>query len=228
MAIHENRKILFELLTQKAALKQDIAADGLALFKEFKSIISEEIDSLAKKVKDPRIRLYTEVKGDFEIYVYIGSDVLVFHLHNNVFYLPETDGFWNVPYLKNDPSKGYFNSIYVYNFLAESMIQNRVEDLGYLIARICSNQDRHFFTEGKGAFQFQFRDLQTATLKKKEIQLIVQTAFAQAIDFDLLIPPFEMMEELMVGQILQISEDLQLKTGKRLGFKRKEEEDEIF
>ncbi|MEY4861604.1 MAG: hypothetical protein RL059_1308, partial [Bacteroidota bacterium] len=60
------------------------------------------------------------------------------------------------------------------------------------------------------------------------IGLIVQLSFHYALTFDLLVPPFHLMEELSVAQINQIGDELNLKTAKRLGFKRLEEDSENF
>lgn len=224
----DNRDILIKLLQQKAALKQDIASDGEKAFLLLKKIIKEELESLNTKIKDKRIRLFCEDKGKFEIHVYVGSDVLVFHLHNNVFRLPDDDGMWNDPYFRDNENNAYFSLLYIYNFLAESLIQNRVSDLGYLIGRVMINKEQHFYTEGNGQLGVLFRNPAQMELNEESMRLIIQVSFAHAIGFDLLVPPYQLMSEMEVDQLNQISNDLQLKTGKRLGFKQKGEEDENF
>lgn len=226
--MEENRKIILDLLLNKSALKQNIADDCEKVFKEFKQLITKELESLQKHVKDPRIRLSAKERGDYEIHVFIGSDVLVFHLHNNVFRLPDDNPLWGTRYMTSNENNGYFGIIYIYNFLAESFIQNRVEDSGYLIGRLFINHDRHFMMEGKGQLGYLFRDIENVVLSKELIQLIVQSAFAFALEFDLLIPPYEYVSILSVGQIQAISNNLQLQTGKRLGFKMKTDDPEIF
>ena len=57
---------------------------------------------------------------------------------------------------------------------------------------------------------------------------IVQTAMAFAINFDLIVPPYERVQAITIGQVNQISSDLQTATGKRLGFKFSSEDDMIF
>ncbi len=226
--MEENRKILLDLLLSKSALKQDIADDLDRIFTEFKEVIEEEIAALEKKVEDPRIRLSCKHKGNFEMHVFVGSDVLVFHQHNNVFRLPDDNPLWGTKYFAENEDRGYFGIIYIYNFLAESFIQNRVNDSGYLIGRLFINKERHFMMEGKGQLGYLFRDAENVALSRQIISLIVQTSFAFALEFDLLIPPYEYVSELSVGQIQVISNNLQLQTGKRMGFKMKSDEGEIF
>jgi len=223
----KNRKIILDLLLNKSALKQNIADDCEKIFAQFKTSISKEIDALKEHVNDPRIRLSFKEKGSFEIHVFVGSDVLVFHLHNNVFRLPDDNPLWGTRYFQADDTNGYFGVIYIYNFLAESFIQNRLNDSGYLIGRLFINHDRHFMMEGKGQLGYLFRDIENVVLSDELISLIVQSAFAFALEFDLLIPPYDFVAELSVGEIQVISNNLQLQTGKRLGFKMKSEDTEI-
>lgn len=212
----------------KSALKQNIADDCEQVFLKIKETIKTEIDALQKKVKDQRIRLSYKEKGNFEMHVFVGSDVLVFHLHNNVFRLPDDNALWGTKYLRENDANGYFGVIYVYNFLAESFIQNRLNDSGYLIGRLFINQERHFMMEGKGQLGVLFRDLENTVLSDDLVSLIVQSSFAYALEFDLLVPPYDYVAELSVGEIQLISNNLQLQTGKRLGFKMKSDESDFF
>jgi hypothetical protein len=226
--MEQNRKIILDLLLNKSALKQNIADDCEQVFLKIKETIKTEIDALQKKVKDQRIRLSYKEKGNFEMHVFVGSDVLVFHLHNNVFRLPDDNALWGTKYLRENDANGYFGVIYVYNFLAESFIQNRLNDSGYLIGRLFINQERHFMMEGKGQLGVLFRDLENTVLSDDLVSLIVQSSFAYALEFDLLVPPYDYVAELSVGEIQLISNNLQLQTGKRLGFKMKSDESDFF
>ena len=227
-AIEENRKQLLDLLLNKSALKQDIADDCEKLFEMMKTAIKKEIDELQNAVSDSRIRLSFHEKGKFEIHAYVGSDVLVFNLHNNVFKLPEFNPLWGTAYFNKDENNGYFGIIHTYNFLAESFEQHRIEDLGYLISRIYVNKERHFMIDGKGQLGSYFRDPQNMHLTEDILKIIVQMSFAHALQFDLYIPPFDFLDEISVAQIQLIGESLKLQTGKRLGFKMQAEDTDIF
>lgn len=213
-----NRKQLIDILLHKSALKQDIADDLERVFEQLRALIETEITALKAVITDERVRLWIKDRGDHEFHVYIGSDVLVFNLHHNVFRLPDSNPLWGTAYFKAFDNNGYFGTIHVYNFLAESMQQNRLDDMGNLIARIFVNHERHFFIEGKGALGVTFSDPQNMLLSEQLLQLIAQMAFAYALQFDLYIPPFEYMDNVSVGQIFMMGEQLKLKTAKRLGF----------
>jgi hypothetical protein len=53
-------------------------------------------------------------------------------------------------------------------------------------------------------------------------------AFVFAIEFDMLIPPFEFVSEMTVEEAQMISNNSQMQTGKRLGFKMKSDDKEII
>jgi hypothetical protein len=226
--IEKNRKEILSILENKAALKQDIHYDSLVVFENFKKIMQEEVSFLKEKLTDERIRMQYIDKGKYESQIYIGSDLLFFHLHTNIFLLPDEHPFWKLPYLKKNKDNGYFGIIYIYNFLAQSVLQGRNEDPGYLIGRIFINKEGHFFIEGKGALGVEFKDVEKSIISDDMLKEILYKSFSFATQFDLLTPPFEMMSEVNVYQIQEISSSLNLQTGKRLGFRFSKDEEEDF
>ncbi|NVK66702.1 MAG: hypothetical protein HWE22_19065 [Flavobacteriales bacterium] len=222
------REGVINLLLNKAAMKQDIADYSEKVFDQFKWIMEDELKTLRKAVDDSRVRLKMEDKGHHEFRVSIGSDVLVFQLHRNVFRLPDENPLWKTPYLEENGANGFFGMINIYNFLAESIEQNRINDPGYLIGRLYLNHDEKFMVEGKGQLGFLFRDLANSKMNEDIIRHIIQVSMAFAIEFDLITPPYEMVQQVSVGQIQMISSNLQVATGKRLGFKFSAEENSVY
>ena len=226
--LHGLRSEVLKLLHDKAALKQDIHFDTLEVFNNFKRLMQEEVDYLKSQLTDERIRMQYIDKGKFESQIFIGSDLLFFHMHTNVFLLPDDHAFWKLKYLKKNHDNGYFGMIYIYNFLAQSVIQGREEDPGYLIGRICINKEGHFFIEGKGALGLEFKDVEKRVISDDMLRTILYKSFSFASQFELLSPPFEMMSEVNVSEIQEISSSLHLQTGKRLGFKFNSEDKEYY
>lgn len=224
----DNRVLIQELLQKKAALKQDIFQDTKRQFEAFKEHIMEEIAALRKSIDDERVRLHVEYKGEFQVQVYIGSDVLVFQMHTNVFRLPEEHPLWKTDYLKEDKQRGYFGIINIYNFLAESYLKSRLNDVGYLIGRIFINKDEHYMVEGKGQLGFLFRDLTQSQLNGAIMKHIIHVAFVYALEFDLYTPPYDIVSKATVNQMLEQNSREQMSTGKRLGFKFEAEDKDIF
>ena len=111
------RSKIIDLLINKAAIKQDIADYSKSVLESFKQAIQSELTAFRKEVNDARVRLKFNDKGKHEFIVYIGSDVLVFQLHRNIFRLPDEHELWESDYLKSNGANGYFGIINIYNFL---------------------------------------------------------------------------------------------------------------
>ena len=107
--------------------------------------------------------------------------------------------------MKEDKTRGYFGIINIYNFLAESYLKNRSNDLGYLIGRIFINKDEHFMVEGKGQLGFLFQDLTNSILTDPILTNIIYVSFSYALDFDLLTPPYEIVSKVTVFQMQELS-----------------------
>ncbi len=217
--MEELRDEIVDLLINKAAVKQDVADYSEGVLERFKEVAKDELSELRKVINDKRVRLRFDDKGQHEFVIYVGSDVLVFQLHRNIFRLPDENPMWNTPYLKENGANGYFAIINIYNFLAESFEQNRSNDAGYLIGRIFMNHNEHFMVEGKGQLGFLFRDLENSIITDDQIRHIIQCSIQFAIEFDLITPPYDLIAEASVLEIQAISSELQVATGKRLGFR---------
>jgi hypothetical protein len=226
-AIDQNRESILKLLLSKSALKQDVSQNTKEHFIHFKQMLRDEVTCLKSKLHDDRIRCQFVDKSEYEAHVFIGSDVIVFMMHTNIFKLPDHSNLWQLPYLVKEPMGGYTGMINIYNFLAESFIQSRYEDAGYLIGRVFINFENQFFVEGKGDLGLLFKDFGNLRLTDKIIKHIVQCSFVYALEFDLLTPPYEIMAQVSVGQITAIGTSLHIQTGKRLGFQFKVEENDF-
>lgn len=222
------REAIIDLLTNKAALKQDVADYSEEVLASFKNVAHDELAELRKNVDDQRVRLRIDEKGKHEFTMYVGSDVLVFQLHRNIFRLPDENPLWKTPYLEENGANGYFGIINIYNFLAESFEQGRLNDAGYLIGRIFVNHNQHFMVEGRGQLGFLFRDLPNSTLDEAKIRQMIQVSITHAIEFDLITPPYDIIQEVSVMEIQAISSELAMATGKRLGFKFSAEDKNVF
>ena len=123
--MEDQRAAIVDLLINKSIVKQDIADYSEQDFASFKEEMKIELDELRKSISDERVRLRMDEKSSHEFIVYIGSDVLVFQLHSNVFRLPDENPLWKTDYMQENGANGYFGIINIYNFLAESFEKNR-------------------------------------------------------------------------------------------------------
>ena len=224
----ERRAGIVDLLINKAALKQDIADYSENILMQLKEVVQHELDEIAKSINDTRIRLDYKDNGKHEFRINIGSDTIVFQLHTNIFRLDDENPLWKTKYVEKNGANGYFGIINIYNFLAESVKQNRLNDVGYLIGRMFINHNEHFIMEGEGQLGTDFQDLENSKLTKDVMCQVIQSCLSFAVNFDLVTPPYKMVQEVSLQQINAISSDLQMATGKRLGFKFSSEEKDFY
>ncbi len=206
----------------KTNLKQEVyrkTVSSFALLKEVLKELAEEYrEKLKDKVDENVLPIYQE-KGLFEAEFRIGGDLLIFSMHSNVFVFNREHPMWKLDYIKANPMNSYCGVFNIYNFLADSFKYNRLEDLGYLIARIFVNRENHFFVEGKRQTSEVVKDFGSDELSKEYLKDIIETAVQYAIDFDLLVPPYDQVKIANVEQMHAEIYHSKIQTGKRLGFK---------
>jgi len=210
-------------LSSKSALKQQIYDNTCAAFKLMKEELSRITEDLNSKIagEDPRIQLSFVDHGEFTAELKVAGDLLIFSMHSNIFQFDRDHEIWKTAYIMEDSSAGYSGVINIYNFLADSFKYNRNEDLGYLVARIFVNKNNHFFVQGKRQSGFNYTTLGANVLDQHYIRKIVKASIQYCLDFDLLVPPYDAVKLITVGQVHQNISDAKQKTGKRLGFQFK-------
>lgn len=223
------RDIIMKLLKEKSSLKQDIYQNSMKQFGDLKSVlrhVAEELNTEIQKI-DPRIIIEYRDRGEFEVELRVAGDVLIFHMHTNVFEFDKSHPLWKTSYVKENPSNSFCGMIVVYNFLADSFRFNRVNDVGYMVARIFLNHENHFFVEGKRQMGFLYNDFVNSVLDKETLCKIVESTVIYSLDFDLFTPPFDSVKEVSVSEIQEAANSMAIKTGKRLGFRFQADSDQI-
>lgn len=202
-------------------MKQDVFQKTINAFQDLKKVVKQIADELrpAATAIDKRLVVEYKDKSEFEVELRVAGDVLIFHMHTNVFEFDTSHQMWKTSYVKDQPSRSFCGMINVYNFLADSFKYNRSNDLGYLVARVFLNNDMHYFVEGKRQLGFLYNDFANSVLDKDCLKKIVESSIVYCLNFDLFTPPFEEMKVVSIAQTLEESSMMQLKTGKRLGFR---------
>ncbi|MCB9197501.1 MAG: hypothetical protein H6600_03520 [Flavobacteriales bacterium] len=229
MDTQNTQELIYQVVKEKSVLKQDVFHNIQLNFRILKIVLKEMGDDLKEKMKEIDERVVIEYRDvdDFEAHLRVGGDILIFHMHTNVFKFDDGNSLWKTSYLKENVNRGYCGVINVYNFLTDSYKYNRLNDLGYLIARIFINNENHFMVQGKRQLGFLYNDLINAVIDKDNMKAIVQSTILYALDFDLYIPPYDQVKEVSVYEMQQLSEGLRMKTGKRLGFRFQADSDEV-
>ena len=220
-AANTNASPLEGLIT-KTNLKQEVYQNTVNTFAVLKDVLRELAEEYRKelngKVSENVLPFFQE-KGVFEAEFRIGGDLLIFSMHSNVFVFNREHPIWKLDYIKANPLNSYCGVFSIYNFLADSFKYSRYHDLGYLIARIFVNRENHFFVEGKRQSSEVVKDMGIDELTKENLRTIIETSIQYAIDFDLLVPPYDQVKIATVEQMQVEISHSRIQTGKRLGFK---------
>lgn len=218
-AKQQNSKIM-ELLARKSVMKQDVYSNTINVFAELKSILKEIADELSTNIIkiDKRVNIYSKDISLQSIQLKIAGDILDFEMHSNVFQFDRAHPMFKTSYIKNDELNSYCGIISIYNFLADSYKYNRINDLGYLVARIFINREKKFFVETKTQIGYKYNTLSDDVISKEHIIDIINELIIYAISFDLLTPPFDAVRQVSVFEMQEKSSSAALRTGKRLGY----------
>ena len=221
MPISSKQTDLFSAVVKKASLKQEIykrSLDVLFKFKKSAESLARNYHEVIHQTQYPVPFEYKEISL-FEFELKFGSDVLVFFMHTNVFEIPRDHEVMKLPYIKEDKTRSYCGIIHIFNFLNDSFKYNRLNDVGYLIGRVFINREDHYFIEGKREVGLLYNNFPDAVLNQEAIDSIIESSILYTINFDLLTPPFDDMKEVTVEEMLNVRDKMQIRTGKRLGFK---------
>jgi hypothetical protein len=225
----DNRGKILTLLKDKSSLKQDVFHTTIEVFNDFKTVMKELIlDLRAEALKiDKRITIDYIDKSEYEIHLKVAGDVLIFSMHTNVFEFDKSHPITKTSYIKRNINNSYCGVINVYNFLADSFKYNRINDVGYLIGRIFINKELHYYVEGKRQIGLNHNDFVNAQIDKTAIKDIIESLILYCIEFDLFTPPFDNVAQISVAEIQEATNNVLIKTGKRLGFQFQAEEERL-
>lgn len=218
--LDEKKTAIIATLKEKSLLKQKVYDNTLESFLIMKDVLksmSKEVNSNIEG-SDARIKLEYTDRSSFDAQLKIAGDILLFSMHSNIFQFDREHPAWKTPYIQKNKYNAYSGIINIYNFLADSFKYSRVDDLGYLIARIFINHEKQYFVEGKRQMGLLFTNYGSEEISKPALQVIISTAIQYALEFDLLVPPYDTVKITSVGQAETKIQHSKVVTGKRLGF----------
>ena len=148
----EEKKIqIINTLKEKSMLKQKVFDNTLEWFSMVKDILkdlSKDVNNNLGNV-DSRIKMEYTDRSNFDAQLKVAGDILLFSMHSNIFQFDREHPAWKTPYIQKDKNNAYSGMINIYNFLYDSFKYSRLDDLGYLIARIFINHENQYLVEGK-------------------------------------------------------------------------------
>ena len=140
------------MLENKSMAKQLTYKNLLTAFEWLSQESKRIIDELRLKVKpaDEDVTVDFYPVNEHEFHVKLAGDLLVFVLHTNVVTFDDKQAIMKVPYIRRKEANRYFGQIMIYNFMSDSIKFNRLNDPGYLLARLLINHESRFLGEGDG------------------------------------------------------------------------------
>jgi hypothetical protein len=207
------------LLESKSTAKQVTYKNLLSAFQLLAKESKRIIDELRGKMKpgDEDVTVDFKIINEHEFQVKLAGDLLIFVLHTNVVTFAEEHAVMKTNYIREQEINRYFGQIMIYNFMADSVKYNRINDPGYLLARILINHENRFLLEGEGQLGFLFGSISTQAIREIEINQIVKIALQVAIENDLMAPPFPDVQFITLYQKNEKTQELG--AGQKIGFK---------
>jgi hypothetical protein len=218
--IDDKKNTIIGTLKEKSLLKQKVYDNTLEWF----SVIKDILKNLSKDVNadlgniDSRIKMEYTDRSNFDAQLKVAGDILLFSMHSNIFQFDREHPAWKTPYIQKNKFNAYSGIINIYNFLFDSFKYSRMDDLGYLIARIFINHENQYLVEGKRQMGMLFSNYGNEAISRPALQVIISTAIQYSLEFDLLVPPYDTVKIATVGQAEAKIQHSRVITGKRLGF----------
>lgn len=214
------RELIVNLLKDKSTMKQDVFKNTIQTFGMVREICKEVSHDLKSEIDktDKRVSLNFLDVNQHAFQLKVAGDMLEFYMHTNVFEFEKSHPMHKTGYIKKDPHNSYCGIINIYNFLADSFQFNRVNDLGYLVARIFVNREMRFFIEAKGPIGIKYNSFSAEPLTKEHLKEMIYDFMIFVISFDLFTPPFDAVREVTVNEMQEKTSSISLRTGKRLGY----------
>ncbi|QNH64092.1 hypothetical protein H4317_06465 [Hymenobacter sediminicola] len=209
--------MIFEGLKQKSSAKQAIYRNTLATFDTLRTVSQELVVELSRRITpvDSTVIIEYRPVNEMEFHIRFSGDLLVFVMHSNIVTFPDDYGPMDTKYVEEDFRRRFFGHIMAYNFMADSIKYQRLNDPGYLVGRLLINIDNHYFLEGVQQLELPDNDMSDNAVTPDGLKLFVESAMVAAVNNDLIAPPLNDIQKISVKQKL---ENQQVSRGSKVGF----------
>jgi len=216
------REQIIKIMKEKSSVKQDIFQETLNAFRTLKDVARAEAENLKREAFniDKRVTIEFRDRSDFMFELKVAGDLLVFQMHTNIFEFDNAHYIKKTPYVTKNDMLSFCGMISVYNFLADSFKYYRINDVGYLMARVFVNKETSYFVESKNRkITMMHSDFGSKKFITDKALHLLETIILAALEFDLYTPPYDTQREITVSEVNDSSSKISIQTGKRLGFK---------
>jgi len=205
-------------LNEKSSAKQAIFRATQNAFTLLRQVSQQLCLELTQKVtanSDYSVKIDYQSVNEMEFHIRFSGDLLVFVMHSNIVTFPDDFGPLRTSYVEADFRRRFFGHIMAYNFMADSIRYQRLNDPGYLLGRLLINIDSHYFLEGVEQLELPGNDMSASLVTPESLRLFVESAMIAAVNNDLIAPPLPEIQRISVKQKL---ENQQVSRGSKVGF----------
>ncbi|WP_162052785.1 hypothetical protein [Pontibacter pamirensis] len=207
-------------LHQKSKTKQAIYRNTKEVFNRMKEISQDLVAELTERITrlDGDVLIEYKNIGEHEFQIKFSGDLLVFVMHSNIITFPDDYEIMRSDYVEEDFRRRFFGHIMAYNFMADTIKYNRLDDPGYLVGRMLINIEKHFCIEGVRQLDLpkdKISNMEANRISDKALRTIVESAMIAAVNNDLMGQDVSDIERTTLKQKLDNS---QLTKPRKLGF----------
>lgn len=210
---------IFEKLKGKACVKQNTFRTIQEVFKDIETEAKDIIKQLNTRISkvDKSVEVKFIERNKYEFHLKVGSDMLIFSLATNVVTFNNEYVVMQSDYIKEKEERKYFGQIMVYNFLSDTIKYNRLDDPGYLIARLIVNEEKHFFVEGAQQLNFLFTDIVNNVISQAWLRLLIEKCILTAVDMDLIGSNYHEIQN--TNLLTKMKNEKPMGNGQKVGFR---------
>ena len=210
---------IFNLIQTRFPLNctiSDYATRQLSAIKTYLKKFADDINLQYQPAhKRQRVKFYDT--GALQCELQLGDDTLWFHVHPNLFRISSNHPAYRFSYLRDDDYRSQCAVINIYNFLSDSLAEQRNDDYGILIARIFINYENHFMVEGRKQIGMMFNDIGNDVLDGQRLESLLEQVILFALEHDLFAQPFDQVPALSYREIASGSYGGNVSASKQLG-----------
>jgi hypothetical protein len=212
-------KNIVQHIKDKSVVKQKTYKHLLNSFENLKQQATQIVAEINSQIidVDKEVTVVLEEVSNHEFQVKVAGDMLVFVLHTNIVTFSGEHEIVKSDYISEDSNRKYFGQIMIYNFMADSIKYSRLNDSGYLVARLLINFENRFLVEGEGQLNFLYQKVSDQPISDIDLDVIIKLSITEAAQSDLVTPPFQKIKHVSLNQKMQKSSEMG--AGEKIGFK---------
>jgi len=215
------KELIVKVLQDKSLVKNQVAGNlnnsFKTLFSSCRKLCNVIKTDIVKSVPSITLDCLERNSNSFEFR--FGDESLVFQKVSSIMQIDKSHSVWTSSYLSDNYNNSYCGVINIYNFLTDSFRNNRMEEAGYLIARIFINRENHFFVEGKRQLGFLYNEFESSEISEDILYNICESAMLYCLDFDPTAPDYDSVSAISVGALKDQIDYSMAPAQKKLGFR---------